>query len=116
LNDAGEWYALHSINLLTALDPGKVEHVIDEPRETFAFVDHGLEILGPRPFIRGPSHRESLSEHPDRRQRCFELVRDTRDKMRSHSSDFNFAAHIAKQQIPDKHCDTEDQSDSGHIQ
>src|SRR4051794_26836686 len=97
-NNFAEGDALHPVNLLTAFNPGEIKYVVDEPGQSFAFVDYGLKVFCASLLIQWSAHRQSFSEHSNRRQWGFELMRDARHKVRSHFSDLDFAADIAEQQ------------------
>ena len=100
LHDLVEPRFLQLVRLAPAFDTREVEHAVHQARQTFAFADDGLEVIGSRLRTTRPAQEKRFRVRANRRQRRFQIVRDARNELRTHFRRLRFPMHIAKQQIP----------------
>ena len=87
------------ISLLSLLDLGKVENVVQQARQTLAFIYDRVQILSLRVLIRRTTQSQGLSEHPNCCQRCLEFMRDAGNELRTHLGQARLATHVEPEQV-----------------
>src|SRR5207248_10219233 len=71
-----------SILLLSSLNSGEIQHVVNEPCEPSRFGGDNSQVLTPALFVVEPSFGEQFGKHADRRQRCFQFMRNIAHEIR----------------------------------